>query len=82
MLDGIKDKQNQKTNKFKTAWSQTESIHETKLKTDRKQKSQSGVNYTECQLKPSSSKSSISYDIIFKPTSRCLKEIDAVWTYQ
>uniref|UniRef100_A0A2S2P1K7 Alstrom syndrome protein 1 n=1 Tax=Schizaphis graminum TaxID=13262 RepID=A0A2S2P1K7_SCHGA len=78
MLDGIKDKQNQKTNKFKTAWSQTESIHETKLKTDRKQKSQSGVNYTECQLKPSSSKSSISYDIIFKPTSRCLKEIDAV----
>ncbi|XP_025195028.1 putative uncharacterized protein DDB_G0282133 isoform X2 [Melanaphis sacchari] len=78
-LHGIKEKQNQNTNKFKTAWSQTESINETKLKTYCKKKSQSGVTYTtECQLKPISSQSSISYDIIFKPTSRCSKEKDAV----
>ncbi|XP_022183708.1 inner centromere protein A-like isoform X3 [Myzus persicae] len=78
-LHGIKEKQNQNTNKFKTAWSQTESTNETKLKNDKKAKSQSGVTYTvDRKLKPISSQNSISYDIIFKPTSRCSKEIDFV----
>lgn len=82
-LRGIKEKNNQNTNKFKTAWSQTESSNETKLKNNKKDKSKSGVTYTvDRQLKPISSQSSISYDIIFKPTSRCSKEIDFVWTYQ
>jgi len=74
-LRGIKEKKNQNTNKFKTAWSQTESTNETKLK----DKPKSGVTYTvDSQLKPISSQSSISYDIIFKPTSRCSKEVDFV----
>ncbi|KAE9539405.1 hypothetical protein AGLY_004657 [Aphis glycines] len=77
-LHCIKEKQNQNINKFKTAWSQTDSIIETKLKTNRKEKFQSGVFYTaECQSKPISRQSSISYDIIFKPTSRFSKEMDA-----
>jgi len=82
-LYSIKEEQNQNTNKFKTAWSQTESTNEEKLKNNRKGKSQSGVTYTvDRQIKPISSHNSISYDIIFKPTSRCLKEKDFVWTYR
>ncbi|XP_008185356.1 probable WRKY transcription factor protein 1 isoform X2 [Acyrthosiphon pisum] len=78
-LRGIEEKKNQNTNKFKTAWSQTESTNETKLKNNKNDKSKSGVTYTvDRQLKPISSQSSISYDIIFKPTSRCSKEKDFV----
>jgi len=82
-LHGIKEKKNQNTNKFKTTWSQTESTNETKLTNIKMDKSNSGVTYTvDRKLKPISGQSSISYDIIFKPTSRCSKEIDFVWTYQ
>lgn len=83
-LHSIKENPNQNSTKFKSAWSQTETINETKSKSSRKDTSQSGVTYTvDRQLKPISRKSSISYDIIFKPTSRCSKQIDFVWlTYQ
>ncbi|XP_060876228.1 myb-like protein U isoform X1 [Metopolophium dirhodum] len=78
-LHGIKEKKNQNTNKFKTTWSQTESTNETKLKNIKKDKSNSGVTYAvDSKLKPIRGQSSISYDIIFKPTSRCSKEIDFV----
>lgn len=60
---------------------QTETINEKTVESYRKCLSQkSGGTYTiDHKYKPiSSNKSSISYDIIFKPTSRCSKETDLV----
>lgn len=75
----IKEKQLQNNNKLKNSGSQTETIKETKFKNSRKGSTQSGETYTvDHKFKTVSRKSSISYDIIFKPTSKCLKEINCV----
>lgn len=84
----IKETQKQSPYKLKTTETQTESINETELtidettlKQNRKYSTQSGATYTvEHKLKPFSAKSSITYDIIFKPSTRCQKNIDDfVW---
>lgn len=69
-------KQKQSVNKLKTAWSQTEPINEIESKNYKKNTIQNSATYTvDQQLKPFNRKNAISYDIIFKPTSRCSKEI-------
>lgn len=76
---GIEEGQKQSINKYKTAYSQTKPVKEINEKSYRKYSTQSGETYTvDHQVKPISCKSSISYDIIFKPTSKCLKEINLV----
>jgi len=75
-LHDIEEKQKQSpTNKSKTTWDQTESVN------NRQESYKSNVMYiVDHQLKPISNKSSITYDIILKPISRCSKEIDdLVW---
>jgi len=71
-LHNIEEKQKQSpTSKSKTTWDQPEPIN------NRQESNQSNVMYiVDHQLKPINNKSSITYDIIFKPTSRCSKEID------
>ncbi|VVC28098.1 ALMS motif [Cinara cedri] len=71
----MKQKQNQTVNKLKSAYSQTESNNEIHFKSNTKDSAWNEINYTiDDQLKPFSCKSSISYDIIFKP-SKSSKEI-------
>lgn len=72
----IKEKPKQSVNKLKTAWSQTEPINEIETENYKKNTTQNSATYTlDQQLKPFNRKNAISYDIIFKPTSRCSKEI-------
>lgn len=79
-LHNIEKKQKQQNvNRLKSAFCQTELINEIKFKSNRKGSSRSTVTYTtDQQLKPFGCKSSISYDIIFKPTSERSKEINSV----
>lgn len=73
-LNMIKDTHKQCSNKIKTTETQTKSINKTKLKNNKKCSSLSDATYmVEHKLKPNSAKSSVTYDIIFKPTSRCPK---------
>lgn len=79
-LHEIDGKQKQNNNKFKTTWSQTEPINETKFISYKKNLNKSEATSTvNPKSKPISPKNSICYDIIFKPNMKCLKEMDNVW---
>lgn len=72
----IKEKPKQRVNKLKTAWSQTEPINGIESENCKKNTTQNSATYTvDQQLKPFNRKNAICYDIIFKPTSKCSKEI-------
>lgn len=75
----IEKKQCIDKNKFKIAWSQTEPTENTNFKNFKEDSPQSSATYTvDRQLKQFECKKSISYDIIFKPTLRCLKDKNCV----
>lgn len=78
-LHHIEEKLLKNNNKLKNVGSQTGTIKETKFKNSQKGSTQSGETYTvDHKFKTMNRKSSVSYDIIFKPTSKCLKEINCV----
>lgn len=76
----IEEEEKECATKFKTACTQTKPIKETIVKNHRKDSTNSGETYTvDHHVKlPARCKSSISYDIIFKPTLRSSKEISFV----
>lgn len=80
-LNVIDKKQKESVNKIKTTWCPVKTMNEINCQNYKKSWSQkSGATYTvDHELKPvKSSKSSISYDIVFKPTTRYSKETDSV----
>lgn len=72
-----KDKQQNTHHELKNTCDQTELMNKTNLKNNSKRSNWSDSMYiVDHQLKPISNTSSMTYDIIFKPTSRCSKETD------
>lgn len=78
-LHVIEEKHKQNVNNCKAS-SQTLKVHETYCNNNTKSSSRSDTTYSvNHPLKSVENKSSISYDIIFRPTSRCQKKTNFVW---
>lgn len=75
----IDEKQKKDDNKFKAILSHPLKVNEMCSKNNTKGSSQSGATYSvDHQLQSTNNKSSISYDIIFKPSSKYQKKTNLV----